>query len=266
MKNLSELQDRFQRHIVNADETVSPDIAGPDKAYRQERLGIYYRAYRLRLIAALALDYPVLKAFVNNDRFEQLATAYIEARPSMHRNLRWFGDAMAGFLGDDPRFSSEPILSELARFEWAQGLAFDAADAAQLGFEELAAVPADDWPNLQFVAHPSLQLVETHWNVVAIWHAHRDHETLPMAIRHEQPATIAVWRKDYKTWFRTLGDDETWLWCTLASGVTFNEACSRLAARSDGDDASAAQRTAELLRSWVDAGWLQATHSATDVG
>ena len=114
MASLAELQDRFQRHIVHDDEAVTGDISGPDDAYRQERLLIYYRAYRLRLIAALAVDYPALKDFVGEQRFEQVATAYLEARPSMVRNLRWFGDSMSGFLRNDLRFGGEPILAELA--------------------------------------------------------------------------------------------------------------------------------------------------------
>jgi hypothetical protein len=264
MASLAELQDRFQRHIVHDDDAVTGDITGPDDAYRQERLLIYYRAYRLRLIAALAVDYPALKAFVGEGEFDALASTYIEARPSMVRNLRWFGDSMSGFLRNDPRFSGEPILAELAEFEWAQGVAFDASDAAQLSFDELASVPAEHWPQLHFVAHPSLQLVASQWNVIAIWHAHRDNEPLPPATRQEQAGTIAVWRKDYKTYFRSLDRDEASLWRTLAGGTAFSEACSRLATKMEMDEAGAAQRAAQLLRSWVEEGWIQGFDIATD--
>jgi len=263
MTSLAELQVRLQRYIVHDDGAVSTDIAGPNDRYRQARLGIYYRAYRLRLIEALAVDYPVLKAFVKDDRFEALATAYIEAWPSMTRNLRWFGDALPGFLRNDERFSHDPILAELAEFEWAQGLAFDAADAPQLGFEALAAIPANDWPNLRFVAHPSLQLIESRWNVVEIWHAHRDNKILPPATRHQRAGAIAVWRKDYRTYFRSLDHDEDWLWRTLASGATFSEACSLFVVRMDCGDAGAAQRSAELLRCWVGEGWIETIDIAT---
>lgn len=264
MNSLAELQDRFQAHIIRHDEAVTIDIAGPDDSYRQERLHIYYSAYRLRLIAALAVDYPVLKAFVGEQRFEQLAAAYIEARPSMVRNLRWFGDSMPGFLRNDPCFRNETMLAELAEFEWAQGLAFDASDAAQLGFDELASVPADDWPRLRFVAHPSLQLVASHWNVIALWHAHRDGKAMPSASFQDQVATIAVWRKDYKTFFRSLDSDEAVIWRTLAAGTAFSEACSRLATQMGMDEASAAQRAAQLLRSWVEEGWIQGFDIITD--
>jgi hypothetical protein len=257
IRSLAELQERFQRHLVPADQAAHADIAGPDDAYRQARLGIYFRAYRLRLIATLATDYPALQSFLNDGRFEQLANAYIEAHPSMSRNLRWFGRSLPDFLRSDRRFSNQPILGELAEFEWAQGLAFDAPDAGQLDFETLASVPATQWPYLCFLPHPSLHLVESRWNVVAIWHAHRNETSLPAATSQQQCGTIAVWRKDFKTYFRTLEDDEARLWRILADGAGFSEACSRLAEQMDEDDAGAAQRAAGLLRCWVNDGWIE---------
>lgn len=262
MSSLAELQDRFHRYIVHTEDAANADISGPDPAYRQARLEIYHRAYRLRLSAVLAVDYPVLQAFVSQRRFEELASAYIEAHPSMSRNLRWFGHAMPEFVRTDPRFRREPVLGELAEFEWAQGLAFDATDAPQLDFEALASCPASDWPHLRFVPHPSLRLVGSRWNVVEIWHAHRNNADLPLATRSQQRGTIAVWRQAYKTYFRTLEPDEAWLWRMFAGKASFSAACSRLAARMQ-DDTAAAQRVAGLLRCWVNDGWIQSTELAS---
>ncbi len=257
MKALSALQARFQQHLIDADPGVINDIAGPDDAYRRTRLGIYYSAYRLRLIAALAVDYPALKSLVGEPAFEKLAIAYVDACPSTSRNLRWFGAALARFLRKDPVFSSQPALAELAEFEWAQGLAFDADDAQQTTFEQIASVPPADWPDLRFISHPSLQLVESHWNVIAIWHAHREQQQMPTPARREPADTIAVWRRDFKTYFRTLDPDETSLWRAFAGGAGFGEACADFAARTGATDADAAQRAAGLLRGWVDEGWIQ---------
>ena len=257
MKALAGLQARFQKHLLDGDPGVIADIAGPDDAFRQTRLRIYYSAYRLRLIAALGVDYPALEAFVGESAFEKLAAAYIDACPSTYRNLRWFGEGLARFLRNDPAFSQQPVLAELAGFEWAQGLAFDADDAPQTSFEQIASVPPVDWPGLRFIAHPSLHLVESHWNVIAIWHAHRDQQKMPGPVRREEADTIAVWRRDFKTYFRTLDHDETWLWRAFAGGAGFGDACSDFAATTGMADADAAQRAAGLLRGWVDEGWIQ---------
>lgn len=257
MTSLDGLQNHFQHYILEEDPTFLREIAGADDAYRKTRLGIYYSAYRLRLVAVLGVDFEILSAFVGESRFRELALAYVEARPSSFRNLRWYGDAMPEFLRDDARFSAEPVLSELAAFEWAHGLAFDATDAPQLSFEDLASVPPDDWADIRFIQHPSLHLVTPNWNVIAIWHAHKDGATLPAAVSSEQANVIAVWRKDYQSYFRTLEHDESLLWQVLANGTGFGDACEELVAATNLSEEEAPQRAAQLLRTWVEEGWIQ---------
>ncbi len=258
MTSLDGLQSHFQHYILEEDPTFLREIAGADDAYRQTRLGVYYTAYRLRLVAALAVDYEILQALVGETRFGEIGLAYVQVRPSKFRNLRWYGAAMADFLREDARFKDEPLLSQLAEFEWAHGLAFDAPDAPHLSFDELAAVPPEDWGDIQFIPHPSMQMVTPNWNVVDIWHAHKDGSEVPEAISSEQPNVIAVWRKDYKSYFRTLESDESLLWQTLANGTGFGVACAELAASSDLNEEEAPLRAAQLLRGWIDEGWIQA--------
>lgn len=254
---LDGLQNHFQHYILTEDPTFVQHITGPDDAFRQTRAGIYYSAYRLRLLAALAVDYSVLQAFVGEARFRELALAYVEAHPSPFRNLRWYGGDMGEFLRKDARFNTQPVLAELAEFEWAHGLAFDAPDAPQLSFAELAAVPPEDWADIHFIQHPSLHLVTPNWNVVAIWHAHKDGNALPATVSSEQANVIAVWRKDYQSFFRTLESDESVLWQALSNGTGFGEACAELAETTNMSDEEAPLRAAQLLRSWVDEGWIE---------
>jgi hypothetical protein len=256
MNSLDGLQNHFQDYILEENPAFLREIAGADDAYRQTRLGIYYTAYRLRLVATLAVDYDILKAFVGETRFGEIALAYIQAHPSTFRNLRWYGAAMGEFLREDARFSAEPLLSQLAEFEWAHGLAFDAPDAAHLTFNDLAAVPPEDWADICFIQHPSLHLVAPNWNVVDIWHAHKDEKAVPAAVSSEQPNVIAVWRRDYKSYFRTLENDESLLWRTLANGTGFGDACAELAAATNLSEEEAPLRAAQLLRGWIDEGWI----------
>jgi hypothetical protein len=257
MVSLDGLQNRFQHYLLEEDPAFLREIAGADDAYRQTRLGIYYTAYRLRLVATLAVDYEILKAFVGESRFGEIALAYVHTHPSTFRNLRWYGASMADFLREDARFKDEPVLSQLAEFEWAHGLAFDATDAPHLSFDDLAAVPPENWADIRFTQHPSLCLVTPNWNVVDIWHAHKDGKNVPAAVSSEQANVIAVWRRDYKSYFRTLETDESILWRMLANGTSFGEACAELPATTNTSEEDAPLRAAQLLRGWVDAGWIQ---------
>ena len=39
--------------------------------------------------------YPILKALLGDDLFEQAARGYIDQYPSTYRNMRWVGDKMS---------------------------------------------------------------------------------------------------------------------------------------------------------------------------
>jgi len=143
MSALTGTQARFQAYVLAGDGAIVTDIAGADDAFRRTRLDIYYNAYRLRLAEALATDYEILKAYIGDEVFDAIVGDYIDAHPSVFRNVRWFGGHLADFLRGGPRYAGQPILADLARFEWTLGLAFDAADTAALRCEDVSAVPPE---------------------------------------------------------------------------------------------------------------------------
>ncbi len=261
MSALARTQDVLQSYVVAGADDVMREISGPDEAFRSTRLKIYYDAYRLRLIEALASDYGTLKAYVGDDQFDSIARAYIDAHPSTFRNVRWFGGRLAAFLHDDLRYANYPVLAELAEFEWTLGLAFDAPDSPPLKFDDLAAVALDDWPSVRFLPQPSLRTIFTRWNVTAIWHAINDDSTPPEPQNAGERTVIAIWRKAFSPHFRSLDDDETIFWNRICDGATFSESCDVLAAQVDA--ALAPQRAAEYLRRWVDDAWLKGFEVST---
>jgi len=254
MSALLRTQSAFQGYVLRGDGDIAGEIAGPDEAFRNTRLGVYYDAYRLRLIEVLGSDFETLKAFAGEAAFDSLARAYIDAHPSEFRNVRWFGGRLASFLREDARYRDRPVLAELADFEWTLGLAFDAPDAPALAFDDLAALPPESWATIAFQAHPSLHSLALRWNIPALWNAIERRETPPEPVSSGESITVAVWRKDYNSHFRSLPDDEARMLRAAMDGASFPEMCERLALEH-GEDAAAA-RAAELLRGWVDQGWL----------
>ena len=75
-------------------------------------------------------------------RSSRSVRSFIAAHPSVHRSIRWYGSELADFLIDRPPFAEQPILSELARFEWTLAEVFDAADASAA-----RARPPEDGPS-----------------------------------------------------------------------------------------------------------------------
>jgi Putative DNA-binding domain len=100
MTHLSQLQSDFQAYLLDASKGAgfTKQIVNDKKVGVKKRLGIYADAYRLRIIEALSNSYPILKALLGDDLFEQAARSYIDLYPSTYRNMRWVGDKMAEHL------------------------------------------------------------------------------------------------------------------------------------------------------------------------
>ncbi len=121
----------------------------------QQRIGIYQDAYHLRLAEALASNYPAIARYLGEADFSALARAFATSHPSLHASIRWFGDSLGAFLHTQSPWSSNPVLHELARFEWALRHTVDAADRPVLTVDALRALPAERWPGLLLTLQPA---------------------------------------------------------------------------------------------------------------
>ena len=99
MKNLKQLQNEFAEYLFgNRNSAIREDIISDEKADRDERLGFYHDAYRLRLIEVLSLDYPGVSKLLGEEAFGTMALAYIRAFPSHYRSIPLVWSAFAGIL------------------------------------------------------------------------------------------------------------------------------------------------------------------------
>ncbi len=228
------------RHIVDAGRLSAP-----------QRLGLYAVGYQLRLIEALQTDYPVVLGLVGEDRFDALARSYSTANPSRHPNLRWYGAGFAAHLRKQA--ARRPVLAEVAQFEWAVGLAFDAADAPVIALEDMARVSPELWPGLGFTLHPAVQRFSLQWNAPALWAAHSDGAAL-RARKAAAPQTWGLWRREQTPRYRQLPADEAWALNAVARGRNFAQLCAGLCRWVPEDQAPV--RAATLLKTWVAEGML----------
>ncbi len=254
MSSLPLTESRFQDYVLGTDSGIAAEIAGEDAGFRRARLDIYRDAYRLRLTEVLGSDYPALRSHAGSEWFEAVAAGYIATHPSVFRNVRWFGAALPGFLREQPGHQDRPVLADLALFEWTLGLAFDSPDQDTAGFADVAAVTPDAWPDLRFEVHGSLQTLELQTNAVAIWKAIDAGEPAVAAEMLAEPLVWAIWRKALSPYFRSLSADEAWALSAMRDGRNFGEICAGLCDWVAEDEA--APRAAQLLRSWVDEGWI----------
>lgn len=226
----------------------------------QQRIGVYRDAYFLRLAEALASNYPAIALYLGDAEFAVMAQAYATAHPSRHASIRWFGDRLGAFLGRQSPWSSNPVLRELACFEWALRHTVDAADAPLLTVDALQALPPEQWPELHLVLQPAATLLHLDWNTPAIWRCLVDQQPLP-APQSGAQHWLVYRRQDLMAMWRSVQIDEARLLSAIGSGITFADLCDVLAEHNDQPETIPAQAAA-LLRQWVSAGLLVDTTPA----
>ena len=251
---LRALQQQFQSHLLYRDEQVVQHIAGTRRVDNRTRLGIYADGYRLRLLEALRVDFPALHTLAGDDGFERIGRAYIDACPSEHFSIRYFGRQLSAFLAHDKRFHGTPVFAEMAAFEWALGLSFDAPDDACVAVEAVAAIPVADWPELQLRLHPSVQRLDLRWNVPGLWNAIQEEQAPQPPFIADHPQAWVIWRRGLQSYFRSAPVEEAWALDALSEKQCFAELCAGLCEWAD--ETHVAAHAAQLLRRWVSDGLI----------
>lgn len=123
---------------VVASEFIKPN----DRLTSLERLEIYGRTYWFRLTENFTRDCPGLRAFLGEERFNRVCTAYLSRYPSRSFTLRNLCQRLVKFLTETPELTAPDtaLALEIARFEWAQTVAFDGPSLPKPTGEELRAI------------------------------------------------------------------------------------------------------------------------------
>ena len=254
---LGRVQGDFQEYLLRGGAAIEAHVIGTARVPVATRLGIYGGAYRSRLAEALESNFPALARLLGETDFASLAAEYVRAHDSPFFSIRYYGDALAQFLATHEDYVAAPVLAELARWEWAMTTAFDAADAAPIGHESLARLPPQQWAQVRFAWHPSVQRLTLSWNVAQLWQALTDEAERPAAALAATPVEWLLWRQDLTTYFRSLPQPEAAVLDAARSGWPFAELCELLCEELGAGEAPA--QAATLLRAWLDAGLITGT-------
>lgn len=261
MHSLIDIQDLFQRHLLEGDNAISDYIVQDQKITIQQRLATYRNAYQARLIEALSTDFSCVRYLIGMEAFSTLCLAYIQQHPSSYASLRWFGSQFSDYLKQHADLQSTPYIHELSVMEWCFVDAFDAVDKKPLDTSAMAGIPPTIWAEIQLTFHPSVYHFRMRWNTVDIWNAIKNDITLPTAKLYEIPATCLIWRHDLSTQFRVLDTDESILLLEALEGATFGQLCEKLSSLPEYTDSEAnviALRSAALLKNWLEDGLITA--------
>jgi hypothetical protein len=238
-----------------------------------ERLEIYARSYWFRVLDCLYEDYPGVRAILGERRFMKLATAFLAQFPSASFTLRNLGSRLPRFIQDHPAFSAPrtSLTADMARFEWAQVVAFDGPALPALTQDDvLDAGPA----RLRVTLQPHVTVLECAYPVdeFALALKKRDAalrseaSNALAAMPHSRPAArprlprpartlVAVHRQKNMLYFKRLEPEAYAILTALRDGRTLSAACA--AALREADPAiDWPARVQEWFRVWQSLGWF----------
>jgi hypothetical protein len=257
-------------------EAAAEFIKPNDRLSSFERLEIYNRQYWFRVLDCLWDDYPGLRAIVGRGKFMKLITAYLTRYPSDSYTLRDLGNRLEEFLREEPQWAAprEELALAMARFEWAQVVAFDGPSKPPITPDDILGTPATE---LRLGLQPYLSLLELDYAVDDFLIAVKKRESdvlrseasnavnsAPTARARRRPIRppkrakvyLVVHRHDNMLYYKRVDPEAFALLSALAHGATLENACADAVAASNRTNIDWAVQIKEWFDDWAVLGWL----------
>jgi len=239
---LPSLQRRFQNAIMSPAELraacCNSDCGVSDEEFRfddlllrsrhlssRERFAVYQNAYQVRLLECLREEFPVFRATVGDEAFDQLARDYLARFPSRSYTLGVLSHHFINHLRDTrPRRDAEGLdwfdfAIDTAEFEHTINSVFDGPGSERCG----DAIPDESvgmacCPSLRLltVGHP----IDEHWTRIKAGEA-------PAACPSAS-TRYAVYRRDYVVRYLRIFEAEIQILGQLVDGVSLAESLSMI--------------------------------------
>ena len=182
-------------------------------------------------------DYPAMARITGADAFRALCRRYLTAFPPHSYDIGRAGERLADHLGSDPVAAALPFLPDLARLEWALVEAVASPDVEMLGWDEVAAMPAERFAETPLPLAPATALLESPWPLAALWLA-KDQGNDAIDIPLEgHPSIILITRPDLEPRWRSIDADERAI-VRAALGATSPASLLQSGVFGQADDAS----------------------------
>lgn len=242
-------------------------VKSNDRLTALERLEIYNRMYWFRLIDCFHDDNPGLRAVLGDRPFLKLAEAYLVRHPSSSFTLRNLCRQLEDFIRKNPRLT-KPVTAlavNIARFEWAQTVAFDEAACPVITPEAIARTAPE---RLRLRLQPYVSLLELDYPVDDYVIAVKNRDALRSAASNASTGTtrsrsirrvrrprrervyVAVHRLDMRLYYKRLEKPAYQILCALRDGQPLEKAIAA------GGRRVKAEQVREWFATWMHLGWF----------
>jgi hypothetical protein len=245
-----------------------------DRLTSFERLEIYNRQYWFRLFSSMTEDFPGVRSVLGEKRFDAMCKAYLMDCPSRSFTLRNLGAKLESWLLKHPKWAGtkQQLVLDIARLEWADIEAFDAAAVPALRTEDLGGVSG---AGLRLQLQPYVQLLSFHYPVDDLLLAMRKEDEDKdfasnafeerrrkrkhvRAVAKLKPGAIflVVHRIDNSVYFRRIEVEEFAVLAALRQGKTLEKAIDAAFRKSAIPPDERAASVQQWFQNWATLGWF----------
>jgi hypothetical protein len=261
--------ENARRHIDVRPDQVESIVTRSSALAAGDRLAIYSRAYRARLLDCLRAEFPVLLHALGTELFDQFAFDYLERHPSRSYTLARLGERFPGYLADtrpdrdaptDSRESWPDFIIDLATLEREFSEVFDGpgveGQPVVTESEVSELLNSAGWPEATLVTVPCLRLLTFRYPVNNYFVAARRNENPELP----GPALtlLAVTRRDYTVYLYELQREQYELLSALIAGESLERAIERAELPTGCDRGALTANLHDCLNSWVALGFFSA--------
>jgi hypothetical protein len=213
---------QYQPEAVNS---IGDAILPSKYLSSEERLGIYANMYFWRLIDVLGDTFEVVRKSIGDDRFHDLAKAYLQVHPSKKYTLGELGLHFEAFIADydEEELPERDFLKEMARLEWSINTVFSAARSEHLDVDQLVKIPNDAWATARFETVKAFDLHAFRYSTNLYWQQFHNEEE-PAFPPEKQASHVVVVRRDYVVWRYDIRLEQYTLLKAFNDGKSLNEA------------------------------------------
>lgn len=264
---------------VRMEDEAAAFVKPNDRLSSFERLEIYNRQDRLRILASIEEDFPGLCAVLGRARFDVLVRAYLVEHPSRSFTMRNLGSRLLEWLEANPRWIDPRcgLALDTVRLEWAHIEAFDAASLPSLGAEGLSEVTGDtrlrlqphirllhlDYPVHRMLVQLRRELAEDCGNRAVTEARSRPVRRLPAGAPEE--TFLAVHRHDQTVYYKRLDPEAYRILGAIAAGAPLGEAIEAGFKGSAMAEPDRPEFLRQAFHDWASFGWfVQAPHGDPD--
>jgi len=227
------------------------------------------RSYWYRLIDCVYEDCPGLRALLGEKKCAALVRGYLAKYPSRSFTLRNLCSRLPQFIREEPRWTSPrtALAHAVARFEWAQTVAFDGEARPKLTPDDLADAPG---AKLRLALQPYLSLLALDWpiddyviavkqrdalrgeasNAVDRAPRSRKQKRVELPRRTRGGVFIVVHRYDNRLFYKRVDARAFAILEALAAGRTVARAVSAAGPRVESAEVR------EWFATWMELGWF----------